>query len=1006
MATITHAQDTHDDIPGLLAIFRDLYNSIQKSQQWDVEEGIAAVLIKCRENLPLLRPDHPRLPRALFVIAAALILRFEALGEVADVDDAIIYLDESLAIPQSWQDESVHDEIVYVAALSLTCLGKALMLRFEHWKDVEDMAAAIENYRTALVLVSSYNPVRQECLVALRRASVLKFKTYGRKEDADEAIQWQREAVSLSQTGSDKGETKESLADSLNQLGDLLMLRYRKIGQIVDLEEARESYGKALVLLPDNSEWRPRYLSDLAVSLHKTFEAKGQIEDLNGAISRVHEALACLSGGTVLLDERKIRRSLAKNLSHLGDLLMDRYRELKLVVDLEGATLSYGKAVAALPDNSQRRPQYLRALAMSLLKTFEKKGSGTVSLDEGEKHGLLAKNSNHLGDLLMLRYRKIALIADLEEATSNYEKALVYLPDDSESRPQYLKDLAVSLRKTFEAKGRVEDLNGAIDRVRQALAYLSTRDVAPDKGETPESLAQNLNHLGDLLVDRYRKVGLIVDLEEATSSYGEAIAVLTDNSGSRPHYLRDLAVSLQETFEAKGRVEDLNEAIGYVREALACPSDGNPPSEMCMSLGYLGNLLEARFSWTGEMQDFDEAVRCQYQAMELDPTKRYCTLDNLSSHLHALYSMTGDHSDLKRALEFSREALELCPVHDPSSLLEIKRHIADCLDERFVWSDRAEDVEEALTIRRELVALTKGKVGHHVDVANFVHCLNTQWRRDAGKLDAFDEGLKQLRDLLGTVGHGSGRLDVLYDLGMYSCNRHMRLNTPEDLEESIAYFRELAALTPPGHIRHAKHLSTLSGALRCRFQLFGRNEDINDAVDSARKAIAIVRSSHRRGDLLVCLEALGLCLGIRSISLRQLDGIEAIAVWRELVSLSPPGNWTALVNLAFSILLSQQQPGQSDGIEEAITLLRKSLTLLPARHPDQLRSLGALASAALKRCKLGGSIEDLKEALEICRENVAAYEGLPLEDDHFGISICLLGGHQGKRPFVITAHYT
>ncbi|PSR85653.1 hypothetical protein PHLCEN_2v5382 [Hermanssonia centrifuga] len=189
MTTITHAQDTHDDIPGLLAIFRDLYNSIQKSQQWDVEEGIAAVLIKCRENLPLLRPDHSRLPRALFVIAAALILRFEALGEVADVDDAIIYLDESLAIPQSWQDESVHDEIVYVAALSLTCLGKALMLRFEHWKDVEDMAAAIENYRIALVLVSSHNPVRQECLVALRRASVLKFKTYGRKEDADEAIQ-------------------------------------------------------------------------------------------------------------------------------------------------------------------------------------------------------------------------------------------------------------------------------------------------------------------------------------------------------------------------------------------------------------------------------------------------------------------------------------------------------------------------------------------------------------------------------------------------------------------------------------------------------------------------------------------------------------------------------------------------------------------------------------------------------------------------------------------------
>ncbi len=501
-----------------------------------------------------------------------------------------------------------------------------------------------------------------------------------------------------------------------------------------------------------------------------------------------------------------------------------------------------------------------------------------------------------------------------------------------------------------------------------------------DEDEIHGPLAQNLNQLGDLLVARYQNGGPIVDLEEATESYGKALVLLPDNSERRPRYLRDLALSLQRTYEAKGQVEDLKGAIDRIREALACLSGGNVSSdegETCISLGYLGLFLEARFRWTRERPDIDEAIQCQYQAMVLDPTHRGFCLDNLSTHWYALYSMTEDRSDLEQALGFSREALELCSVDDNSSRLPvIKSHMAAHLDARFRCSGRAEDLEEALKIRRGLVARTEGKIGHRVDVGDLVQSLDLQRRRDPGQLSVCDEGIKQHRDSVLPI-LGPDHLDFLEQLAISILHRFQRSREPEDLEEAITYLRELTALIPRGPIRHANHLSHLAGALRSRFFVFGRIEDIDDAIDSAQEAVAIVRSqaSHIRDHLIVCLSVLASCLDARCIY------EEAIAIWREVVSLSPPTIWTALCNLASSILSRQLKLGEPDGIEEAIVLLRKSLTLIPAEHPDRLRSLDALALAAVMRCLLGGGIENQEDVLEICHENVAAYERFPLDKD-------------------------
>ncbi|PSR71018.1 hypothetical protein PHLCEN_2v13122 [Hermanssonia centrifuga] len=436
MLSMTHAQETYS-VNDLLATAQHLNNSLRTTQKWDVrDDRTTAALVKCRKGLPLLRPDHPMLTAVLLVISETLSRRFEALGEIADINDSIIFLGESLTISPSSQDGYIDDEDdLHAAALSLNVMGDALTSRFMHSKNSEDVDAAIDNYRMALALSSPDNPTHLQRRMELANVLFLRFNEHGRREDLDEFIQLERELVSSSETEPDEDGTYRSLALRLIRLGNLLALRYTNSGMI-------------------------------------TFKAKGQIEDIDGAIDRLREAIACLSGGNDLLDE-------------------------------------------------------------------------------GETHGSLAPILNLLGDLLISRHRKLGLIVDLEQATESYEKALALLPNNDERRPRYLRDLAGSLRLTFREKGQIEDLDGAIDRMREALACLSNGIDPADKGET------------------------------------------------------------------------------------------------CISLGFLARFLDARFRCTGERADLDEAIRCRYQAMELDPTKRYSALDNLSNHFFALYLVTRDVSGLE-----------------------------------------------------------------------------------------------------------------------------------------------------------------------------------------------------------------------------------------------------------------------------------------------------------------------------------------------------------------------
>jgi hypothetical protein len=85
-------------------------------------------------------------------------------------------------------------------------------------------------------------------------------------------------------------------------------------------------------------------------------------------------------------------------------------------------------------------------------------------------------------------------------------------------------------------------------------------------------------------------------------------------------------------------------------------------------LNKLGNKLESRYEWTGEMQDLEEAIRVARLAVESTPEDhpdRAGKLNSLGNKLESQYDRTGEMQDLEEAIQEARLAVESMPGDHP-----------------------------------------------------------------------------------------------------------------------------------------------------------------------------------------------------------------------------------------------------------------------------------------------------------------------------------------------------
>lgn len=117
--------------------------------------------------------------------------------------------------------------------------------------------------------------------ILLRR----EFEEGGRREDLDQAISQQTQAVLLTPIQDQEYPTW------LDELGVSLQLRFRHFENLSDINSAVEYHEQAVGLTPETHNDRPKRIKNLGNCLQSRFERLGDVADLQRGIAYLDQAI-------------------------------------------------------------------------------------------------------------------------------------------------------------------------------------------------------------------------------------------------------------------------------------------------------------------------------------------------------------------------------------------------------------------------------------------------------------------------------------------------------------------------------------------------------------------------------------------------------------------------------------------------------------------------------------------------------------------------------------------
>ncbi|KAG1869954.1 CHAT domain-containing protein, partial [Suillus subluteus] len=260
----------------------------------------------------------------------------------------------------------------------------------------------------------------------------------------------------------------------------------------------------------------------------------------------------------------------------------------------------------------------------------------------------------------------------------------------------------------------------------------------------------------------------------------------------RPEELGLLTNALRSRFEQRGSIDDLDECIQRDREAVSLCSEGH--SERETYLNYLALSLKFRFDHQGNSRDLDEAISLHDEVLRSCPVGhkiRYSCLNNLGIALCHRFYQRGDVSDVTKAISLQREALMLRPPGNPCRDF-ILNSLALALQARCNKMDTSEDLDEAINLYRDSLQLQQH-------------------------------------------GHPN-RPRALYNLSCALCSRFTQTQKNENIEEAIRLCQESLEALPSLHPDRYFSYTVLKKAYLSRYRVQHNLADLSLAVENFRLA--------------------------------------------------------------------------------------------------------------------------------------------------------------------------
>ncbi|MFG1995326.1 tetratricopeptide repeat protein [Actinoplanes sp. NPDC048988] len=475
-----------------------------------------------REAVEAAPNGDPYLAGHLSNLAAALQQRHSHRGDLADADAAI---------------EAGSRALAYAAAddpgrpLMWNNLALALRSRFEQTGNLGDLDRAVEASRDAVASTEPGHPNRAAALSNLAVAARLRFEHRGEVADADAAIEAAREAADLLE------EASPARVAVLTNLCTALRTRHRHDPDSGRFDEA-VGVAMAAVEITTRSDGPAREagpaLTALLSSLVARYEVTGDLADLDNAV---------IAARTAVIAPSRTSGDQAARLGNLSDVLRLRYSRRGVPADLDEAIEYAEAAVSRTPERDPMRGARLTALSNVLTM----RAARTLAVSDLERAVTTARAAaeslpshhpdqtaaqSNLGVALRMRFAVSRDPADLDEAITAGRRAAA-LPEPQRFLPSQA-NLATALRLRSETTGREADLEEAVDLCRAIL------DRLPNDHPSRSPIFASL---GNCMMLRYERSGVVPDLAAAVDAWWRAGQVSTAPAATRFEALRALATN-------------------------------------------------------------------------------------------------------------------------------------------------------------------------------------------------------------------------------------------------------------------------------------------------------------------------------------------------------------------------------------------------------------------------------------------------------------------------------
>ncbi|KDN67105.1 putative TPR domain-containing protein [Colletotrichum sublineola] len=398
------------------------------------------------------------------------------------------------------------------------------------------------------------------------------------------------------------------------------------------------------------------------------------------------------------------------------------------------------------------------------------------------------------------------------------------------------------------------------------------------------------------------------------------------------------------------RLIEREEAFELILHEASEDTPENDPSPDA-SLSNLSASMQHRIMYISALADSDQIILDTRAAIEATPNsqldRRVGLLGTLVTQLGDRFKHTGAMENLEEAISISKQAIAMTPSEHPY-LVSLLSNLGRLLGYKHLRTGAMSDLDEAIKIVRQAFNATPKD---HPDWVIMLHNLGIQLHTrftSAGAMSDLEEAIDLARQAVeATPDDDNGNLLArLNNLSIRLSDRFTRTGMMSDLEESIDIARRTVEAVPSHHFDRVAALNNLGNRLGERYERTGVISDLEEAVSLARQAVEASPAEHPiRASLLN-----NLAYRLQDLSLHNrvtADAEEAVKISEQAVQ-AIPNSYSDRAATLFTL-----------GYQ---FVARQAVEDTPADHPELVKMMNVLGFLLYQRFLRTCSIEDLLES--------------------------------------------